>query len=324
MKRLLLIPLVLFAFISCTDNIAGESPDEELVPIRLKISGELTETQTPLTKASTSALYGIQVYISDVNPLGEEKVLYGVFDDVSDVTIMLPKNKRYDIEMGYMPNGQNEIHYHKSMDCWELPFNTEGWGASPMNTVIYSKNEYLFALDWGAATPVGDGSNRQNSLHNEFDRYYGCCYDYTPTENGVATIELKRTVFGLTFKAKKVEEKKYDRILIQLDANANLGQYPKNYYLNVDQSKEVSELVIPYICMEGVRNCVVDDAYLEEIVLSIGTDEKPGEIFYGMIKVKRNTMHTYEFDAIDEESYSNGIQPIIDNTPMDESDLITQ
>lgn len=324
MKRLLLISLVLFTFAGCTEKISYEGTDDELVPIKIKMSGDLTETQTPLTKSSSSALYGIQVYISDSYDLGEEKVLYGVFNDFADVTIMLPKNKKFDIEIGYMPNGQKEIHYHKSMDCWELPFNTFGWGASPMNTVVYSKNEFLYGLGSGMATPAGDGSSRQNSIHNAFDRYYGCCYDYVPTENGVVTINMKRAVFGLTFKAKKVEGKQYDKILIQLDADATLGQYPKNYYINVDQSAEVSELIIPYICLNGVRESITDESYLEEIVLGIGTDAKPGEIFYGKIKVKRNTMHTYEFEAIDQESYSNGIQTNIDDTPMDNSDLIIE
>lgn len=325
MKHLSLILLALFALIGCTENLNNVGTDEELVPIKLKVSGELTETQSPLARSSTSALYGIQVYVSDDNDgLGEERVIYGVFNDLSDITIMLPKNKRFDIEMGYMPNGQNDIHYHQSMDCWELPFNTFGWGPSPMNTVVYSKNEYLYGLGLGHATPAGDGSNRENSYHNPFDRYYGCCYDYTPVENGVVTIDLKRVVFGLTFKAKKVEDKHYDKILIQLDANATLGQNPKNYYIDVDQNAEVSELIIPYISLWGVRESVINDSYLEEIILGIGTDAKPGEIFYGKIKVKRNTMHTYEFDAIDEDSYSNGIQANIDNKPMEDSELITE
>lgn len=307
MKKLLFYFTIVMTLLGCNNKIGEIVESEEFVTVRLKATGELIETQRPLTKSSQqSGLYGMQITISN----SEEKVAYGVFDNLDNMVIMLPKNKKFDIEMTYLPNGKEDIYYHENYDCYEFPLMTKGWGASPLNTLIYSKNEYLCGLSSGSNVKT---ANRANSIHLEVDRYYGYYSNYTPSENGVIYMDMKRMVFGLTFRAKRVEEKQYDKILIQIDADATLSNYPKNYYIYMNQNESVSELVIPFICLSSIGPGERE----EYIMIGIGTDEKPGEIFYGEIKVKRNTMHIYEFDAIDNESVSNGLQSNIDSTPME-------
>lgn len=312
MKRFISVLISILFFASCSEKM-DKASDDEVIAIRLKVGGELIESQQPLSKTPSSALYGIQIYTS-----GNEKVAYGVFDNLTDAVIMLSKTKQYDIEMSYIPNGKDVIHYHSSNDCWELPFNTFGWGASPLNQFVYSKNEYIYGLGGGSNTPAGDGNDRRRCIHNEVDRYYGFYKNYTPTEDGTITVDMKRTVFGLTFKAKKVENNDYEKIFIQLDADKTLSQLPKNYYITVDSNADVSTLTIPFICVQDVSNAANNANYSEEIVISIGTDEKPGDIFYGTINVKRNTMHIYEFEAKSEDSISNGLNINLDETPMND------
>ena len=312
MKKLFFYLAIAMTLLGCDNKIGEIVENEEFVAVRLKATGELIETQQPLTKSSQqSGLYGMQITVSN----SDEKVAYGVFDNLDNMVIMLPKNKKMDIEMTYLPNGKEDIYYWSDCNCYDIPLNTFGWGESPLNTLIYSKNEYLYAL--GSGKNVKTNNNRVNSLHLEVDRYYGYYSNYTPSENGIIYMDMKRAVFGLTFKAKKVEEKQYDKILVQIDADATLSNFPKNYYIYMNQNESVSELVIPFICLGDVSASVMSPSYEEEIMIGIGTDEKPGEIFFGKIKVKRNTMHIYEFDAIDSESVSNGLQSNIDGTPME-------
>ncbi len=318
MRRFLFYFCSLLSLICCADKIENNQDDEELIAIKLKAGGELIESQVPLTRASSSALYGIQVYKYNDNEKETEYIAFGIFDDLSKAEILLPKNKKVDIEMTYIPNGKDVIYYHTSMDCWELPFNTVGWGASPLNTIVYSKSERLYALGDGMNNSY-DNSNRMSAAFNEVDRYYGYYKDYTPSENGVIVIDMKRAVFGLTFKAKKNEAKTYDKILVQLNADTGFGGFPaKKYYITIDPNSEVSELVIPYICFMNVKECVMNPEYREVIKISIGTDERPDEILYEDISLKRNTMHIYEFDAIDQGDIPNGITAQTDNTPMED------
>ena len=47
----------------------------------------------------------------------------------------------------------------------------------------------------------------------------------------------------------------------------------------------------------------------DPITISIGTDERPEEIFHGEITLKRLVKHTFEFDAIPaEDKINNGVE----------------
>ena len=330
-KILLLVALVTTSLISCSESKNNEpipepNIEDEFITVSLKAGGELIGTESPLNRAETNsrALYGVQICISpdkimDYSLETATKIAFGVFDDLKYAKVDLPKNKKYIIEVTYIPYGKDVIHYHTDKKCWEMPFNTFSWSASPLNEIQYSTSEYIYCLAMGANTPVGSGNNRGDSWHLEVDRYYGVLLGFEPTnDNNIATIDMKRTVFGLTFNAKKSIEKNYDKILIQLNADEHFlgGSGPKKYYLTMDANESVSQLVIPYICLWYPGLSVVDETYLEEIVVSIGTDERTDEIFYGTIKVKRNTMHTYDFDAVPQLLTKSGINVTIDPTPM--------
>jgi len=298
------------------DKVLSPEEEVEMVTVGMKSVGELVGTETPLTKSGGNAkpLWGIQVYL--VTEREEQyywegaKVAYGVFDDISEVTLTLNKNRKYSIEATYMPNGQNEIQYLGG--CWAYPFSTIGGAATPINQVIYNTSAYIHGL----ASGVNDGGNLSNAKYNEMDRYYGFVAEYTPVEGGTIEIDMKRTVFGLTFIGVNAEDFVYDNFVVQLDANAESGYMPKEYTLNVDKSQPTSQLVIPLICLMGVRASALDPGYVEKLKISLGIEGNPALIFYGDINVKRNTMHTYTFD-MNAETADSGVNPIFDDGEME-------
>ena len=298
---------LIFALQGCGDNhLSNNTLTEDMVTVGIKALGELSGTETPLFRSNSDSnskpLWGVQVCLApeqgqEYDVSNATKVAHGVFDDLSKITLSLNRNKKYSIEATYMPNGQNEIHYYgPSNDYWELPFNTYGWTKTPINQVIYSPSDYLYGLGGGSNTPAGDANDRRRSLLNEMDRYYGFVSEYTPVEGGSIELDMKRTVFGLTFIGTKVDGFTYDKLLVRLRADASLGELPKEYTLQVDNSQPTSQLVIPLICMIGVRRSALEANYVETFKISIGTAENPALLFYGDISVKRNTMHTYTFN----------------------------
>ena len=312
-------------FSSCNEN--GIDEIDEKVTVGMKAGGELVGIETPLSGVRAGSdekpLWGIQVFLAssgEFNAYSAERVAHGVFDNLSKVSLTLSSNKKYSIEVTYMPNGQNVIHYYgPTNDYWEVPFNSYGWTATPLNQIIYSKGDFLYALGLGMNTPPGDGNSRIKATHNEVDRYYGFVAEYIPVPNGTIIVDMKRTVFGLTFNAKKVDGFTFGSLLIKLDADKSLSQLPKEYTMTINNSQPTTQFVIPIICLEGVRASAIDPNYIETIKVSIGTPEKPDAIFYGDIKVKRKTMHIYNFNMQpNDESDGISVNPNMDDGGMDD------
>lgn len=326
MKKIYLTLLVVLATMLYACETEQGQGEEEFVTISLRAGGELKETQTPLTRGAESrALYGIQINATD----GKDEIVYahGLFDDLANVTVQLAKNKTYNMDMTYIPNAKDVIHYYgdkdPSQDYWELPFNSAGWTNTPLNVMQYGPNQSFTFLSGGENTPKGYGNDRSHSWHNEVDRYYGVLKNYVPKEGGTATISMKRCVFGLTFRANRIDGQEYKKLLIQLDADADcLSLYPKKYYLTIDQTTATSELVIPLICMWEPGLAIQSNDYTESFKISIGTDNNPSEIYFGDITIKRNTMHTFEFDAMKPEIIPNGLVSDIENSPMMDGETV--
>ena len=309
------------------ENVLPPEEEEEMVTVSMKAVGELTYSEATLVRnneGSAKPLWGIQVYIAlDKEPEREfeyqeaTKVAHGVFDDISKVTLTLNKNRKHSIEVTYMPNGQNEIHYYgPSNDYWEVPFNTIDWTNTPMNQVIYSPSDYIYGLGGGMNTPAGDENYRVRSVYNEMDRYYGFVAEYTPIEGGTIEIDMKRTVFGLTFVGAKVDGFTYDQIMITLNADHLMVDGRKLYTLNVDNSQSTSQLVIPFICILDVRKSALEPTYVETLKVSVGIENNRSMFFYGDVNIKRNTMHTYTFNMEPPSVANSSVKAIFSDGEM--------
>ena len=111
MKKILLslstILILLFSS-SCTEEVSIDEntvDNEEYVTVNIKLGGEVLEvTQEPMTKGLTNNdLTAIQINEVVVNDYEEEvPYAWGLFDDVSNISVKLKKGSKYDIEATHL------------------------------------------------------------------------------------------------------------------------------------------------------------------------------------------------------------------------------
>ncbi|MBR5801991.1 MAG: hypothetical protein IKY25_04510 [Alistipes sp.] len=309
MKKLFLFAATIctmFSSCSNSDGVDLGNSEEEIITVSLALGGELRETQTPMsstTRAESNDLYGIQIKANG------QYYAWGIFDDLSGVTVDLSVSKEYHIEVTYVPNGKNLIYNYgdNTNVCYEIPLNTDGWSKTSLNKFNYTSNEYLWALGYaeiyvarenGKYIPMARGNN---GSHNEVDFYHGSLWGYIPLEGGNMVVDMKRHVCALEFVAKAVDGYNYDKILLQLDTQNVLHEEPKPYYMTKQSDGTYSTVDLPLVMMGNLGE-------EDTMTISIGTDDRPEEIFHGQITLKRLVKHTFEFDAMPyEEKINNGI-----------------
>lgn len=299
---------------SCTKNEnAIAAIEDEFVTVSLSLGGELRETQTPMTSESRTNdekndLYGIQ--IRD-NRNSDGWYAWGIFDDLTNITVDLSTSRIYSIEITCIPNGKNLVYNYgdETNVCYDIPLNTFGWSKTTYNKFNYTSSEYLYALSWtqvyvkwenGKYTPLPRATD--HGRHNAIDFYHGILSNYTPQEGGKLVVDMKRHVCALEFIAKAVEGYNYDKILLQLDSENVLSCAPKPFYITKQDDGTYSKIDLPLIMMNDLGE-------EDTMTISIGTDERPEEIFHGEITLKRLVKHTFEFDAIPaEDKINNGVE----------------
>jgi hypothetical protein len=201
MKKTLFILLATLGFISCSTsddptNETTTTPKEYV--ISLGFSGEITSIEdTPLTKAVSNNLYGIQVYLMPTNGTEYQPYAYGLFDDISNITIKLLEGYKYKFACTMVTDGKSKIA-HSSNDGYDFPFLLFGeHGSGPTliieNKLISSKYE-ISSIDNGSS---GLAVDREVYNRPNIDRYYGAIADYIPVENSSVSIDMKRVSFGV-------------------------------------------------------------------------------------------------------------------------------
>ena len=209
MKQLAGFALMLFAFISCTsiteelgqleNNDVAEGNKEYVVSIGM--GGEMVNiTDAPLTKASGDDLYGFQVY---VKKKGDESAsynyyAYGLFDDISDLSITLVDGYLYKFVATCVIDGKNKIN--KSYDpntgiiYYESPFRT-----SLQNKFVYDTS--------GRYSALADGSDFTSDVVDiEPDRYYGEVINFDPSLAENIDIEMLKCMTGMKLVVSKITE----------------------------------------------------------------------------------------------------------------------
>ena len=128
-KSLLFAAVALAAMTACQDNVVPETPagNPETYTVKLACAGELEVNHVPL-KSSSDDLYGIQVYYAPVSGGSYQKYAYGLFDDVSDVSLELIADYKYEFVIDMIVNGKNAI-YRSNMNTPEEEEILLGYGA---------------------------------------------------------------------------------------------------------------------------------------------------------------------------------------------------
>lgn len=212
MKTVRMIGLALFAillcvnFTSCSSNDDVE-PDAPQKPkeyvVSLGFTGEISVSESPLSRASENDLYGIQVY-SCPNVDGATtytKYAYGLFDDTDLMNIKLLEGYKYKFVATMVVDGKNKLPHATETDIYLAPFKINGSTSEYTkitNSFKITNIEYFYGLDSGST-----GSQLGHAAG--FERYYGSC-DYIVDDSKSVSIDMKKAVFGAKFIAEGLTE----------------------------------------------------------------------------------------------------------------------
>lgn len=241
-------------FTACSEVGTNEQPtptEPEYVTVSLGLNVELDCEYEPLTRAEeNNDLYGIQVYSTPV-PATENaewtKYAYGLFDTTDNLTIKLVRGYEYKFETIMVKDGKNKVELHQG--GYLSPFHHESspnsYTSTPLSiSFIYSK---LGMYPWGDL-----GLNKYLNV----ELYYGELVGYTPGDNdSKATIELKRTSFGVKFIAKG--DYAENGVLEVIMGNSS----QPHLTLNLAEGNEVSDI----FSFDDVRAAWLDENYTETV-----------------------------------------------------------
>lgn len=212
-----ILPLLLvLGMTSCSKEEATSAEEAKEYNVSLKFNGEITTADTPLTRGTaTNDLIGVQVYQDG------GIYAYGLFDNVDDININLFSSHKYKFEVTVVKDGKNKLSV---TDSFGSPFDTyqqykqmkpDESGYVTKYGYYYTKldNKFQYKASWSLSN-IGFSNLRSGytnmkghlSYYPETDRFYGEVDNYTPTENGSLTIDLKRTAFGLKYEVSGVTD----------------------------------------------------------------------------------------------------------------------
>ena len=204
MKKLIFMALAIVAFFACDsedipENINTDNGKEYIV--NLGFSGEITIEQTPLTKSEGKDIYGIQVYSRHKDETEYKPYAYGLFNDVSDMSIKLLGGYEYKFEATMIVEGEDVIFHDEK--GYHHPFYIKlGEQIQMNNKFVFSSDAFIMGISIGQSTMFDLITYNRPIL----ERYYGLLSDFDPEVNSVADIEMGRVYFGVKFSAEGFKE----------------------------------------------------------------------------------------------------------------------
>lgn len=326
MKTVRMIGLALFAillcvnFTSCSSNDDVE-PDAPQKPkeyvVSLGFTGEISVSESPLSRASGNDLYGIQVY-SCPNVDGATtytKYAYGLFDDTSLMKIKLFEGYKYMFRATMIVDGKDKIDRYSGKDGenYEEPFvDAKAGYTTKSNDFNYSTEEALVGFNCGITSSstslkIGGTYTRPNT-----DRYYGEISDYVPMKNGNLTIDMKRVVLGAKFIADTFTEG---------TLNIAMEGAPSKTITYIETNDEIYSQDI-YTLSNLLKAYTIED-YSETIPTTITWTKADGVVVpLGThdITFKRNVLTTVTIKVADVTT-ENGIGFELETTEMGAEDI---
>lgn len=116
-------------------------------------------------------------------------------------------------------------------------------------TSIYGDRTY----SWSSLSSTGNGGYKQ---YPETDRYYGETTDYTPTEGGVVSIEMKRCVFGMKLNVTGVTDGSLTIFIDDISSNSiTSNSYAYFFYDDITSDYSTEEAIYTF---EDVYQCWSD------------------------------------------------------------------
>lgn len=199
LSELIFLLILVQYLISCSkdgqipENI--ENKDEKLITLSIGVYGEITDiTTSPLKSTSIDDIYAIQVYTVKSNNT-VEPYSYGVFDNITGLTIDLVEVKEYQFYCSVNKQVKDKVHFFTEWDAYSsfnvVTFN-KGIPASINNDFIYTKETTVDFNSHGIR--MVDGNNYE---YPNIENFFGFIYRYEAVENGSVDIDMLRTSFGI-------------------------------------------------------------------------------------------------------------------------------
>lgn len=224
---------ILLCSTSCSsDDVVTPEPQEpKEYTVSLNLVGDITDvTQTPLSRAYSGDLYGIQIYSKSKHDEAEYvPYAWGLFDKVDNLKVTLASGYYYKVVCTFVNDGgwkiQGPTDYNSPTDIASTAYSAP-FGQKLTNTFTFSETVKMNGLGKGYSHFLTDDEYYTYTYLNRpaSERYYGEIVDYMPSESGSISIDMKYAVFGCYFKVEGLSE---GYISIQLDgAQKMLIEYP--------------------------------------------------------------------------------------------------
>lgn len=230
MKRLhCFLFLLLSMAVACNKEVIlnNEKEDTEVYTLKLNLLGDVTTSESPLTKGEESdCLFGI--WIGEDGEAIENYFAAGLFDEYNDISIYLHAGHKYYIKSTLIKNGKqvvqkrysggylqgylNPFGYKYYESYGNASFNYGYYPTNVKNRIGYKDNNDNYAQHMydsntltykktynGPTTTITASCSLDNHISNNADRYYGEISNLTPTQNGTIDLELKHTVVGVKY-----------------------------------------------------------------------------------------------------------------------------
>lgn len=160
--------------------------------VSIGMTGEILDiSQVPLTKAGGNDLYGIQVYVKPKanETVSYQRYAYGLFDDVSDLSITLFDGYLYKFVATCVIDGKNKIGKNYNPNTGVINYYSP-FGSYLQNKFIYDSSEGLYSINY-VSEYTSDVTNIQP------DRYYGEMVNFDPSQAEEIDIEMLKCMAGM-------------------------------------------------------------------------------------------------------------------------------
>lgn len=316
MRKILFLMLATLAITGCGGS--GDPVEEETktqpkeYTVSFGFAGEITNIEdSPLTKAESGNMYGIQVYSMPTNGTEYKPYAYGIFDNVSGITIKLLEGYKYKFACTMVVDGKNKL-YTTADNGYYFPFYATDSRTYIGQSFIYSTNKSLTYIDRGEAGLSIDGVYTIPQRPN-VDRYYGETADYIPSSNTSVSISMKRVTFGAKIIADGLSEGK---IIITLEKAPTI-------FIECPSAEVQSIFTLAGSNPYGLT--WTQDTYIETIPVSISWKKADGAIVPLVtqdITFTRNKLTTITVKVKD-SSVNNGVSVSQESASMGDGGSVT-
>ena len=292
----------------CNQIDPGQGTDEEDCVVSLKFGGEITVSESPLTKVSSDDLYLVQIY------RGTSAFAFGFFDQ-TDIRFNLKKGTtdKYRIIVSTIKNGKAVFatqysSVNNSIDPNSDSFDLYNYGyayyiainfpyynsvktlryysdknSTQLKTISESNKYYLSRIEFATKYMSSSGRDYNPAC---YDWFYGEINDYSPTgEYETLNMDLKRVGFKLKYELSGVTDG---------EVTVKVYNDNKTFIDNTTSTATYSSEPQFYAFYEARNAWLYADDYMENMTLSvswlrgIGVTEDYGT---KTIQIKRNCLN---------------------------------